>query len=121
VSTASVRELARYAGSDVDAGRFRMTFELDGVDAHEEDEWIGQRISIGDAVVVPAATVARCAVTTRHPATGVRDLDTLRIIAGYRTARTTRLNINFGVSASVATPGPVRVGDRVELLDPARS
>jgi uncharacterized protein YcbX len=54
-------------------------------------------------------------VTTRHPDTGERDLDTLGLIKGYRGVRE-RKEIDFGVYATVEQPGPVRVGDAVEPL-----
>ena len=41
---------------------------------------------VGDAVVRPTLAVERCAVTTRDPETGRRDLDTLHLIRGYRRA-----------------------------------
>ena len=59
--------------------------------------------------------VARCAVTTRDPDTGVRDLDTLRLIKGYR-GQLDGGEIPFGVFARVERPGRVRVGDAFEPL-----
>ena len=57
--------------------------------------------------------VPRCATTTRDPATGKRDLDTLREIAAYRGKRDGK-KIDFGVYAQVVRQGRVRVGDRIE-------
>ncbi len=34
--------------------QFRMLFEIDGVGANEEDEWIGRHVQVGDAVVEAA-------------------------------------------------------------------
>lgn len=59
--------------------------------------------------------VPRCALTTRSPDTGERDLDTLRLIKGYRGVRNGEA-IDFGVYARVVRPGRVRVGDVVELV-----
>jgi uncharacterized protein YcbX len=113
VSRASVERLRREARADaVDARRFRMLLEIDGVGAHEEDEWIGQRAEVGEAVLAFAGDVGRCAVTTRHPETGDTDLDTLRVLTAYRPqGRTERLP--FGVHGAVVRPGRVRVGDPV--------
>jgi uncharacterized protein YcbX len=55
-------------------------------------------------------------MTTRDPETGERDLDTLRVIRGYRGQRDTDGAILFGVYADVEEPGLVRVGDALELL-----
>jgi hypothetical protein len=116
VSDESVQELARQAGRDqVDAGRFRMLIGIRGVAPHEEDRWIGRNVRVGEAVVRPAEQVARCAITTKDPATGERDLDTLRVIKEYRGVRGTKY-LDFGVYGAVVQPGRVRVGDAVEPL-----
>lgn len=115
VSDGSLRELAAHAERwDVDARRFRMLFEIEGAAAHEEDTWIGQSIEIGAAVVRITEPDARCAITTQDPDTGVRDLDTLRTIIGYRGLRDGR-KADFGVLGTIETPGVVRVGDPVTV------
>src|SRR4029077_3693960 len=116
VSRASLERLGEEAGvtSPVDGRRFRMLFEIDGVEPHAEDEWIGSRVAIGDAVVAPVGNVGRCAVTTKNPDTGEIDLDTLGTLAAYRGEREGRSEpLPFGVHASVVQPGRVRVGDAV--------
>jgi uncharacterized protein YcbX len=92
-----------------------MLFELDGCSAHEEDAWSGRQVRVGEAVLRVGGPVERCAVTTRDPDTGVRDLDTLRLIGGYREPRD-GVEIPFGVYAAVERPGHVRVGDEVTPL-----
>ena len=75
VSRASVEELARNGGrteeGTLDPGRFRMTFELDGCDPHEEDSWAGRRVRFGGATLRVYGQVPRCAVTTQDPSTDV--------------------------------------------------
>jgi uncharacterized protein YcbX len=116
VSSASVARLAREAGLEsVDARRFRPLFELDGLAEHEEDTWEGRRVRLGGAVIEVGGPVVRCAVTTRNPDTGERDLDTLRLIAQYR-GRGEDGEIFFARYARVVEPGRVRVGDAAELL-----
>ena len=117
VSDGSLARLAEEAGRDgVDARRFRMLFELTGCEAHEEDSWDGRLFSIGSAVVRVGGPVDRCAVTTRDPDTGERDLDTLRLIKRYRGQRESDGAVLFGVYARVEQPGRVRLGDPIELL-----
>ena len=116
VSRASLERLGVEAGVSglVDGRRFRMLFEIDGVDAHEEDDWIGNRVAIGDAVVAPVGNVGRCAVTTTNPDTGEIDLDTLGTLAAYRGEREGHTEpLPFGVHAAVVQSGRVRVGDAV--------
>lgn len=115
VSEASVERLAREAGADVDARRFRLLFTLSGCAEHEEDTWAGRLVRAGGAVLRIGGPVDRCAAITRHPETGVRDLDALRLIKGYRGLREGSC-VDFGVFARVEQPGTVRVGDAVEPL-----
>ncbi|MGH3003086.1 MAG: MOSC domain-containing protein [Gaiellaceae bacterium] len=100
----------------LDERRFRMNFVIEGPDAHAEDEWIGRRIRVGEAVVVPQGHVGRCAITTQDPDTGVADLDTLKAIAAYRGELERTEPLPFGIHAAVAEPGRVRRGDAVTLL-----
>jgi uncharacterized protein YcbX len=117
VSLASVDELARQGerATALDPRRFRMTFEIDGVGAHQEDSWAGHQIRVGDAVLLVEDPVPRCVVTTQDPSTGLRDFPTLRVIERYRGV-TADNELPFGMYASVVEPGLARIGDRVELL-----
>jgi uncharacterized protein YcbX len=114
LSEASLAQLAGRTGDDAlrDDRRFRMLFVLDGCRPHEEDEWDGHRMRIGDALVRVGGPVPRCVVTTLNPDTGVRDADALRAIKAYRGLSDQR-TIDFGVYAEVEEPGRVRVGDPV--------
>jgi len=116
ISRASLERLREEAGAaePVDGRRFRMLFEIDGVGPHEEDDWIGSRVEIGEAVVAFAGDVGRCVITKTNPDTAEIDLDTLGTLAAYRPeGRTERLP--FGVHAAVVQPGRVRVGDAVSV------
>ena len=114
LSSASLARLERAAGRTIDPRRFRLLFAVDGCDRpHQEDEWIGRRVQIGDAIVKLLGPIDRCAVTTRSPDTGLRDLDTLRLIKEYRGLRDEKY-VDFGVFGDVERPGRVRVGDAVQ-------
>jgi uncharacterized protein YcbX len=115
ISDGSLQRLGREAGASVDGRRFRMLFTLAGCRPHEEDEWQGRHFRIGEAVIRVGGPVDRCAMTTRDPDTGETDLDTLRLIEGYR-GLSERRTIDFGVYADIVEPGRVRVGDTVEPL-----
>ena len=115
VSQASVAELARQGndGRPLDARRFRMLIELAGADRpHQEDEWLGREVSIGEAVVRVTKPDPRCVITTQDPETGARDFPTLHVIKEYRGLRDGR-HLDFGIYAEVAAPGRVAVGDEV--------
>jgi MOSC domain-containing protein len=116
VSRGSLERLRAEAGSvePIDGRRFRMLFEIDGAEPHEEDGWLGRRVELGAAVVAPVGDVGRCAVTTKNPDTGAIDLDTLGLLTAYRREGQTE-PLPFGVHAAVVRPGLVRVGDPVQL------
>jgi uncharacterized protein YcbX len=109
-ASASFARFSEEAGCEVDRRRFRMLFEIDGCEPHEEDGWLGRRVRVGEAVVRVVEPVERCVVTTRDPDTGERDVPTLDILRRYRGT------CDFGVRARVERPGDVAVGDPVEAL-----
>ena len=117
LSRASLERLREEAGAEmpVDGRRFRMLFEIDGVDAHEEDEWLGTQVRLGDATILLNGDVGRCLVTTHDPDRGVTDLDTLGVLAKYR-REGRKEALPFGVYGAVVVPGRVRVGDDVQPL-----
>ena len=117
LAEASLRAIARAAGvtAAVDPRRFRMLFGVAGVDAHAEDTWIGSRVRVGTAAVVPGGNIGRCAVTTLDPTTGVSNLDTLAALARYRGELVTSEPLAFGVWARVVQAGVVRIGDAVQV------
>jgi uncharacterized protein len=113
VSRESLARLAEQTGEDeLDGRRFRMLFEIEGVRAHEEDEWQGTEVRIGEATIKVNGDVGRCAVTTHDPNTGVATVDTLKALAAYR-PEGRKEPLPFGVYASVVVPGRVCVGDEV--------
>jgi uncharacterized protein YcbX len=94
-----------------------MLIGVGGTEAHEEDEWVGKLVRVGEAVIRLHEEVARCAITTQDPDSGVPDFDTLREIKSYRGTRDDDgKHIDFGVFGEVEEPGIVRLGDAVEPL-----
>ena len=90
-----------------------MLVEVDGVGAHEEDDWVGWHCQIGDAVVRFNGHVGRCLVTSRHPETGEVDLPTLDILREYRGEIARPSRCRSGSTARCVQEGTVRVGDPV--------
>jgi uncharacterized protein YcbX len=87
-----------------DARRFRSNVLLDGAG---EDELVGRRIELGEALIDVGMRIKRCVMTTRAQPGGIeRDLDVLRTIARERDAR-------LAIGGLVARPGLIRVGDRL--------
>ena len=117
ISGASLALLARVAGEGtVDARRFRMSMELAGAAAHEEDEWVGMQLSVGEARIAIEGHVGRCIVTTRNPESGEVDLPTLDLIGSYRRAVDSTEPLPLGIYGEVLEPGTISVGDPVMVV-----
>ena len=100
----------------VDARRFRMLVEIDGVGAHEEDGWIGERVRIGararalgrprralprSPAAIPTAASSTCRRSTCCAPTAAASTRPSR----WRSASTARCS----------SAGAVALGDAVEL------
>jgi len=115
-SMASLDALAAAAGQDqVDGRRFRQNVYVSGATPHQEDEWLGREVRVGRALLRVKMRDSRCVVTTKSPETGETDMDTLKLIASYRTDQPKE--VNFGVYCTVAEPGEAHVGDDVTVID----
>jgi hypothetical protein len=118
VSRGSLRRLAATAQRDgLDSRRFRMLIEVSGVDAHEEDGWVGRRVHVSDATLAMHGHVGRCLITSRDPESGDVDLPTLDFLGEYRRDIDSTEPLPFGIYGEVVHGGTVRVGDPVELAD----
>jgi len=123
LSTGSLRRLEREVGAPVDASRFRAGFILDNKVEHEEDQWDGQHMRIGSALLKVRTPVPRCGITGFNPTTGARDQDVMRGLTKYRDKTALPDGMlpgfetpGFATFAEVLEPGIVQVGDRVELV-----
>ena len=113
LSQGSLDQLASQAGlsSPLDNRRFRPNFLIGNSTPHEEDTWVGGDVSVGDEVLINVVSRdPRCAITTHDPNTGQRDMNTLRVILGYRPDPQAAY---FGVYGAVSAAGPVALGDGV--------
>jgi uncharacterized protein YcbX len=87
-----------------DRRRFRANVIVDG---GEEDDLVGVRVRVGEAVLAIVKQISRCVMTTRAQPDGIdRDLDVLRVINRERAG-------HLAVGALVVQPGVVRVGDEL--------
>jgi uncharacterized protein len=111
-STGSLAALASAASvASVDPRRFRQNIYITSDTPHAEDEWLGGEVRVGQAVVRVRMRDPRCVMTTYDPDTGATDMDTLKLIANYRTDQPKEAN--FGVYCTVVQPGEAAVGDAV--------
>lgn len=93
-----------------DRRRFRPNILVGGTTAEAERSWPGKRLRIGKAIIGVASLRQRCVMTTYDPDTQVQDFAVLGRIKRERGGR-------LALDCRVLEPGPVALGDPVELLD----
>ena len=109
LTTQALAGLSRLAGTPLTPGRFRPNLLVDARGPEfPEDTWVGRELRIGGLRMRVDKRDQRCVVVTIDPLTLTRDRAILRAIARDRDAQ-------FGVYGSTVEPGPVAIGDPVEL------
>jgi uncharacterized protein YcbX len=92
--------------------RFRPNVVVSGTAPWAEDDW--RRIAVGDVVFRVAKTCGRCVVTTTDQSTAQRGKEPLRTLARHRRFGD---QLVFGQYLVPQTPGTIRVGDPVTVLE----
>ncbi|MCM3567617.1 MOSC domain-containing protein [Neobacillus mesonae] len=111
ITDATLRKLERLWGGKLDPRRFRANFIVSlNEDAVDENGWVGKRLRIGDVELQVDQFCERCVMITLDPDTLVCDLSILKKV--YE-----KMNLHFGVYASVQKTGLAAVGDKVYLID----
>ncbi len=111
-TTGSLADLSERHGESLDMLRFRPNLVIRQEVPYAEDEWVG--IAIGDHRFYLPKPCGRCIMITHSPETGERDLSVLAHLTQYRKRGN---KVLFGVNAIwSAGSGPIRVGERVDLL-----
>jgi hypothetical protein len=106
LSDVSVRALEEEWGAPVNPLRFRPNIMLDGdgLAPYGENDWVGRRFKVGDAILEGAALDQRCVLTTIDPETLVKDPSFLRFIVE-------RHDKCFGLYCRVLEAGKIGLGD----------
>lgn len=114
MTTRSLRTMQeRHPESRFDVRRFRPNFVIatdETGDGFPETGWAGRRLRIGDAVLQATVTCPRCVMTTIGFADLPKDPGVMRALVKESGGQ-------LGLYASVETPGTVRRGDPIVLLD----
>lgn len=121
VTTATLAGCAAARGDlDWDVRRFRPNVVLDVEGpVFVEQDWVGRTVRLGDAAIDVAMPTVRCAMPLRaQPALGAAPALSREpgIFSALNELNTVSPN-HLGIYATCATPGTIRVGDPVELVD----
>ncbi|MGU3470898.1 MOSC domain-containing protein [Paenibacillus sp. D51F] len=107
VTDASRRKLEAAWGKKLDMRRFRPNLVLAMNDPGFDDaQWIGRRVRIGTAELRVDSFCGRCSMIGLEPDSLQRDPSLHKTVSR-------QFGNHFGLYASVAVPGTVRVGDTV--------
>jgi uncharacterized protein YcbX len=107
VNLASLRDLGRRMGLDLDPLRFRANFYVDGWPAWAENGWSGQEMLLGWAKAKVFKPIVRCAAPDVDPTTAERDLNlTKALFDNYG-------HLHCGIYVRVTAAGAVALGDAI--------
>lgn len=94
--------------------RFRSNIAVDGLEAWEEQNWIGRKVRIGQVSFEAVRPKGRCLATHANPDTGERDLPILATLTGALAQEKPTFAIAMMTRGA---GGQIHVGDKVSLVD----
>lgn len=110
----SLQTLEAALGEDVSELRFRSNIAVDGLNAWEEQSWVGRRIRIGTVEFEVVKPKTRCLATHANPITGERDLPILTTLV----QKMGQENPTFAVAMLPSgRGGQIHVGGQLTLID----
>jgi len=105
----SVRDFEKKINDKVEFQRFRGNFYIDGLDAHEERNWIGKIIKINNISFKVEKNIPRCTAINLKPKTVDNSLNLLQSL------KKTYNHFDMGIYLKALEDGKINVGDRVQL------
>jgi uncharacterized protein YcbX len=110
VTTATLAHLKKiHPQSDWDVRRFRPNFVIEtepGAEGLLEQEWVGKKLTLGDAIIDCPSTTPRCGAITRAQRDFAADKTILRTVVNAA-------DQNVGIYGVTVNTGAPRVGDPV--------
>ena len=111
---ASLAALAAHmAAPDLNEVRFRSNVAIEGIEAWEEQRWLGRRVRIGAVDFEALIPKPRCLATHANPHTGERDLPVMQELMKVFPGQA-RPTFAIGLQATDGG-GVIRVGDEITL------
>jgi hypothetical protein len=111
VNIATVDEIGRAVGKDLDPLRFRANLYLEGLAPWREFDWVGRKLAVGAATLSVFKRTQRCDATNVDPATGERDTAIPSVL------QRTWGHADCGIYARVAMGGKISAGDAITVLE----
>lgn len=110
INLASVADMTRVVGTDLNPLRFRGNLMVDGLEPWAEFDLLDKTLQAGDVTLKPFARIDRCAATNVNPVTAERDQNIPKaLMTAYR-------HIECGVFAEVTTGGTLHAGDILKIV-----
>ena len=114
-SRESLTAVATAVGAaDLSELRFRSNIAIEGLEAWEEQSWVGRKIRIGQVIFKVVTPKGRCLATQANPHSGERDLPILKTL--IRAFNQEKPTFAIGMVTS-GIGGQIHLGDKVSLLD----
>ncbi len=107
INVASVEDLGRRIGQDVDPLRFRANLYFDALPPFAELDMVGRELRAGGVTFRILKRIDRCAATEVNLQTAQRDIPVPRLLKQHYD------HVDMGVYGEVLTPGEIGVGDAV--------
>jgi uncharacterized protein YcbX len=109
VNLATVRDLSRTLGTELDPLRFRANLYFEGAEPWEEEKWLGHVLRAGQVTLKVFKQTVRCDATNVNPSTAQRDT------AIPPTLQRTYGHSCLGIYAQVLNDGDIHPGDQLAL------
>jgi hypothetical protein len=112
INLATVREIGRSLGREVDPLRFRGNLYVEDLEPWAEFAWVHRTLAAGEVRLACAERIDRCAATNVDPTTAERDLNIPLAL------RQTYGHIDCGVLLRVLQGGRLETGQTIDLAGP---
>ena len=105
----SIEDFEKRINQKVEFQRFRGNFYIDGIDAWEEQNWIGKNIKINNVLFKVERNIPRCVAINLKPKTDHSDLNLLQSLKkAYN-------HFDMGIYLRSLNDGKIKVGNAIKL------
>ena len=105
----SIEDFEKRINQKVEFQRFRGNFYVDGIDAWEEQNWIGKNIKINNVLFKVERNIPRCVAINLKPKTDNSDLNLLQSL------KKTYNHFDMGIYLRSLNDGKIKLGNTIKL------